>query len=572
MAYYLEQIAPSTYLGAAVVAVLLGLLYYATLPKPIPGIPYNKKHANRLFGVVPDLIRHVSKTNTLVDFLTAQGQELDTPIFQTFFGPFVKPAVMMTDYRENYDILTKRAPEFDRSKIFEDFFSGLAPDHHIHMPTNARWKAQRKLLADTMSATFLHNVAAVHLEKQISLLMDLWQVKSRTGHAFHAADDINHMALDSIWAVAFGTDIDTIKTQKDFLQDRKIELPSDKDDKVIFPAPDLPADYHAIITVTDSVTVAARSPFPKLAHWWVRQHKYYKTARARTTQLVTSALEDAKRRLLTKEADDSMINCATDNMVRREQQAAAKEGREPGFDSPAAKDELLGFLIAGHDTTSTTVMWGVKFLADNQQAQTKLRAALREAHPDIAKGQMPTADAISKAHVPYFDAVLEEMLRLSITVPTQSRKALKDVVILGHRIPAGTDVSQLANGPGYILPDPYADKIDENLRSPTSREAKGKVGTWGDDVREFVPERWLKTDGKGVTVCDPRAGPSLPFGAGPRGCFGRKLAYLELKVLFTLMLWRFELKTAPKALSGYAAEDTLTHKPKQCYILPVPIE
>ncbi|KAF4548168.1 Cytochrome P450-like protein 34 [Elsinoe fawcettii] len=572
MAADLLNVSPTTYFIAAVAAVFLAGLYYAALPKPIPGIPYKKKYANSLFGVTPDIIRHVSKHNTVADLLCRQGAELDSPIFQLFFAPFSPPVVFMSDYRENHDILTKRAPEFDRSRFFEDFFKGLAPDHHIHMPTNARWKAQRKLLADTMSLGFLSSVAAPHLYNQILILMDLWQVKSRTNRAFVASDDISHMALDSIWAVAFGTDIDTVKTQKEFLQNTEIDIPSDKDQAVTFPVPSLPPDFHAITTVTDSLTDSAQSPFPKLAHWWTRQHKSYKVARARTTQLVTAALDDAKRRLLTKEADDSMIKCATDNVVRREQQAAIKENREPGFDSPAAKDELLGFLIAGHDTTSTTVMWGVKYLADNPAAQARLRKELREAHKDVKKGEVPTAEAISKTQVPYLDGVMEEMLRLSLTIPALSRKALKDVVVLGHRVPAGTDVYMFANGPGLVTKDPWEGRIDEKIRSPSSQDAKDRVGKWGDDIGDFVPERWLKRDEKGEKVFDPRAGPSLPFGGGPRGCFGKKLAYLELKILFTLMMWRFELKKAPEALSGYAAMDTLTHKPKQCYIMPVPVE
>ncbi|EJT67975.1 hypothetical protein GGTG_14448 [Gaeumannomyces tritici R3-111a-1] len=58
----------------------------------------------------------------------------------------------------------------------------------------------------------------------------------------------------------------------------------------------------------------------------------------------------------------------------------------------------------------------------------------------------------------------------------------------------------------------------------------------------------------------------MPFGLGTRGCFGRRLAYLEQRVSLTLLVWSFELSPCPPELSGYAAVDGLTHRPKQCYV------
>ena len=62
------------------------------------------------------------------------------------------------------------------------------------------------------------------------------------------------------------------------------------------------------------------------------------------------------------------------------------------------------------------------------------------------------------------------------------------------------------------------------------------------------------------------AGPTLPFGLGVRGCFGRRLAYLELRILVTLLVWHLEFLPCPPVLSSYAARDRLTHSPTQCYV------
>jgi len=56
------------------------------------------------------------------------------------------------------------------------------------------------------------------------------------------------------------------------------------------------------------------------------------------------------------------------------------------------------------------------------------------------------------------------------------------------------------------------------------------------------------------------------FGAGLRGCFGRKLAYLKLRIMFTLVVWNFELMPLPEELGTFAAKDMLAHRPQKVYL------
>ncbi|PSK46517.1 Cytochrome P450 94C1 [Elsinoe australis] len=563
----------TTYVVCGIIGALCYLIYRATIPTPFAGIPYDKSYV-KPFGHAGDQIAWVKKNETVFDWMALQGRRLQSPIYQLFLMPFSKPTLVITDPRECQDILLRRAKEFDRSTWFTDLFLGTIPDHHIVQQTNDRFRAQRRLLADTMTTGFLHNVAAQHLHEQTVNLISLWRTKSRlaSNHAFPIQDDINEMALDSIWAVAFGTEIDTVKTQDTFLQSKPtIPVPNSPSCPIDFPKPPLPAAFHSIMYLSDSILYAIRSPHPRLGHWWFRQSSAFKAAKSHKDKLIAERLADAKSRLLNSTATDAMIRCATDNMVRREQQAAEKEGRAPTYDSPAAKDELFGFLIGGHDTTSSTVMWGVKFLTDYAEVQAKLRAALRAAYPAEAKsGAVPSAEAICRTNVPYLDATIEEMLRMGMTAPGASRKAMVDTEVLGYRVPKGTDVFLLSNGSGFVEEDVYAKGIEEGKRSRSSREAKGRVGTWdAEDVGRFVPERWIKRDEKGNEEFYSRAGPMMTFGGGIRGCFGKRLAYLEMRILFTIMVWELELQKAPESLSGYGATDNLTHKPKQCYLRPV---
>jgi cytochrome P450 len=233
-------------------------------------------------------------------------------------------------------------------------------------------------------------------------------------------------------------------------------------------------------------------------------------------------------------------------------------------------------VIAGHDTTATTALWGLKLLTDNPSAQTRLRKALHAAYPDaLSQDRAPSAQEIISTPIPYMDATLEEILRVGCPGGVVVRDATEDTIVLGHHIPKGTHVHLFLGSHGIREP---AFKIDESLRSPTAQQA-GKDGkglrTWDDaDVGAFKPERWLvpatnaTPDAHAGAVLDggrksnaeltdddyadnarweydSAAGPNIPFGLGQRGCFGRRLAYLSERLLFTLIIWHFELLKCP---------------------------
>jgi len=193
--------------------------------------------------------------------------------------------------------------------------------------------------------------------------------------------------------------------------------------------------------------------------------------------------------------------------------------------------------------------------------QTRVRTALQSSYP-LAKseGRNPTIQEITGTPIPYLDATMEEMQRFGGTSPIVDREALVDTELLGHHIPKGTNVICLTMGPSMITP---AFEIDEGRRTASCRAAKeGKEKAWDPaDMGLFIPERWLK-DGD----FDGAAGPLLAFGLGTRGCYGRRLAYVEMRIIFTLVLWNFELLQCPPALSGYKSVLVSTNNPKDCYV------
>ncbi|TKA31521.1 hypothetical protein B0A54_15655 [Friedmanniomyces endolithicus] len=118
---------------------------------------------------------------------------------------------------------------------------------------------------------------------------------------------------------------------------------------------------------------------------------------------------------------------------------------------------------------------------------------------------------------------------------------MEDTEIFGCRVPKGTDVFMLSNGPGFRTAPLH---VDEAKRSKTSQESIGKNGAWDPaDIGEFKPERWLVDNEK-----------------------GRKLASLELKIIILLVVWTFDLLPIPESMASFAAKDMMTHTPQHCYV------
>lgn len=353
-------------------------------------------------------------------------------------------------------------------------------------------------------------------------MVELWRKKAMlgNGHPFAADEDIGNTALDTIWAAAVGSESKATMSQLDALTNMSVtNLPITPEGAVVFPQAPTPYDIVAIRTVVDTMEVGLSSPLPGLSYWFYTKIPRVSRAFKRKDAMLSIALAAARDRLEKDEYGTEPIKSAMDYILRREILQSRKESRPPRLDDIVLKDELFGFLLAGHETTSTTMNWGLKFLTDHQGVQEKLRQVLRDAMPEAtAAGRQPTYTEITSSHMPYFDAIVEEILRCGCTAAAQARMSLVETDLLGVRIPKGTNVLFMTNGPSFIAPQMA---VDEESRSRSSRDAKYKIGEWDPlDVSEFRPERWLKSDTDGRVVADLQAGPNTQFGGGPRGCFG----------------------------------------------------
>lgn len=453
--------------------------------------------------------------------------ELDSPVIQMFMRPYAKPWIIVNDFREAMDIQMYRNHEFDRAHFLGDIFKPLLPGNHVWMPTGDQFRANRQLIRDTMSPFFLYQVAGPGIHSATQGLLALWSQRARLakGHPFVADNDIFRATVDVILTATFGFEIGAVKSQAEVLSHTEsISLSADVDKAAVFPAIPDPEAFTSIRTLVDSVEIALNSPLPRVS--LTLALKFFPSlikARRYKDKMIDERLKMAWEKFSEDMDRNDRVKCAVDLLVQREVQMARKEKRPIQYDTLAIRDELFGFLQAGHETGSTTLCWAVKYLTAHQEAQKKLREALRSTHTRAAAaGDMPTADEIAKASIPYLDAFIEETHRCGTTSSAVVRVAIKDTTILGHKIPKGSDIFLINNGPSFQVP---GFNIDESVRTTTSRESKNKYGTWSPtDVRDFRPERWLVEDyEKGGLRFNPQAGPVMPYGTGLRGCFGEFL-------------------------------------------------
>ncbi|KAK4149869.1 cytochrome P450, partial [Chaetomidium leptoderma] len=229
----------------------------------------------------------------------------------------------------------------------------------------------------------------------------------------------------------------------------------------------------------------------------------------------------------------------------------------------------------GHDSTANTLCWFVRYMEAHPSIQTELRAALKTAFfasedPSVV---LPSAAQILQADMPYLDGACEEGVRLAGTAKANLRQALVDTHILGCPVPKGAEIFMNYHINRSLPPATAVPVVDEAKRSKTSRAAGEKRGdalsrgVAGRDLGSFQPRRWIVVDEMaGKESFNAYSLPSLAFGGGYRGCFGRKLAMMEFKIVVVLLMLSFEFLSLPEEFKSMAATEKIFREPDFPYV------
>ena len=167
------------------------------------------------------------------------------------------------------------------------------------------------------------------------------------------------------------------------------------------------------------------------------------------------------------------------------------------------RDELATLMFAGHETTATALSWALYWIHHQPEIREKLLDELQSA--DLS-------DPMSIVKLPYLSAVCNETLRIyPVAMLTFPRVVQEPTELLGHALEPGIAVVgciYLTHHREDLYPEPHL----------------------------FKPERFLERQYSPYEF--------LPFGGGVRRCIGEALAQLELKLVLSTILTRYDLALA----------------------------
>jgi cytochrome P450/NADPH-cytochrome P450 reductase len=193
-------------------------------------------------------------------------------------------------------------------------------------------------------------------------------------------------------------------------------------------------------------------------------------------------------------------------------------------------DNMITFLIAGHETTSGLLSFTFYYLLKNPAAYDR---AQQEVDDLVGKDPI-TVDHLTK--LPYLNAVLRESLRLQPTAPSIGITAKEDTVVGGkYSVKAGQPLV-------VLLPMIHRDPV-----------------AYGEDAEEFRPERMLDEEFERRNTEFPNCW--KPFGNGMRACIGRPFAWQEALLVMAMLLQNFNF-SMEDASYQLQIKQTLTIKPK----------
>ena len=388
------------------------------------------------------------------------------------------PAYLINEPEAVRSVLVTNARAFGKRTIQYSALS-LVTGEGLLVADTDEWRRQRPLV----QPAFHHGtIARVVNEVGIAIdgLISRWEavIDLDAGHApvVDVDEAMMHTALDVVGRALFGADLSADA-------DRLVEA-----------------------TLAGLDVVIARARVPISPPGWVP------TPANRRLRRSVRELDGAVRRMITQRQMRTPTRGQPEDMLDLLLSSVDESGEH--LDASEIRDQVVTFIVAGHETVASALTWAWSLLADHPEAMRRLQAESDE----VLGGRLPTWEDIPR--LPWARAVLDEALRLYPPAWLITRRALQDVVLGGRAVPAGS----------ILILSPYLVHRHPDLwPAPES----------------FDPQRFL-------TRIDPGRASFIPYGAGPRLCIGRDFATVEGTMILAALAGRFDLQRraarAPESL------------------------
>lgn len=310
---------------------------------------------------------------------------------------------------------------------------GFLLGNGLMVSTGEFWKKQRRMIQPAFHEEAIAALMGVIRAANLELLQT-WTRAAQQKQAVNVTNDISHMILKIVLISIFGEDYEQVAPHFSILSDES-----------------------------------------------TRNLQFAETFRPLGKKVVEVATERRKQNRI-----------ATDMLGML--MAARDRNTDKGMSDRELVSEIMTLIVAGHETTASTLNWTWHLLSGSPAAEEKL-------HQELSSFQDTDSPAMGElAKFPYTRQVIEETLRLYPAGWLMTRRAIKDDQLGDYFVPAGTEV--------YIAP--YLIQRHPDF--------------W-QHPNQFDPARF---DPAQPNQRHPMT--MIPFSAGPRKCIGEMLARIEMQM------------------------------------------
>ncbi|MQA28068.1 MAG: cytochrome P450 [Micromonosporaceae bacterium] len=442
-------------------------------PTPtVPGAP--------LLGSLPDLRRDFLDT-----FLRAHREHGDVVRFQIGLPKLGRQIYAVFHPEAAHQIFGGQWQDYRKDTRFYSEIRDVIGDGLLTSQDDT-WVRQKRFIQPLFTVKRVNSYAESMAAESARLATE-WRASARDGGTLDVHHEMTKLTLRMVVRILFGEDADRV----------------------------LPVVQSAFPVLGASAIVRAFSPIWLPLSWPTPVNRRARRAQA---ELFGACDEIIARRHASGVDRDDFLGMLL----------AARDGDERLSDQEV-REQVLVFLLAGHETTSTALTFTLRLLGLHPEIQQRVRDEIRA----VVGDREPTAADMRE--LSYTTMALKEAMRLFPSAPVNGRRSTVDSVLRGRIVPAGADI---VTAPWVIHRHP----------------------DFWDDPSRFDPERFTPEREKAR-----HRYAWFPFGAGPRACIGQHFSMLESVIALACLVRDYEFTSLPGEIP---VEVHITLRPK----VPVPIQ
>ncbi|KAJ9188422.1 hypothetical protein P3X46_003781 [Hevea brasiliensis] len=352
-----------------------------------------------------------------------------------------------------------------------------------------KWHQQRKISSYEFSKKALRDSSSVVFRNNAAKLADIVSETAKSSRSMDIQDLFMKSSLDSIFKILIGVELDSLCGS----YEEGIKFSNAFDDA-------------SAMTVRRYVDVL----------WKIK--RFLNIGSEATLKKRIKVVNDFVYKLINNKFEQ--MQNLKDDFAKKKDDILSRFLRVTQSEPTDLRDLVLNFLIAGKDSTASTLSWFIYMLCKNPAVQEKVAKEVREA----TEGKQITNFAEFAASVDeealekmnYLHAAITETLRLYPAVPLDAKICFSD----------------------DILPDGFSVRRGDMVAYAPYAMGRMKF-IWGDDAEEYKPERWLNEDGMFRQRSPFKF---TAFQAGPRLCLGKEFAYRQMKIFSAVLIGCFVFK------------------------------